>query len=77
VRLWKWLGVAGLAGVAATGAILVRDERARRAYTPAEVRTRLHERAAQLAAEAPPIADLGRLPVFREKFRGLWGRLSR
>ena len=40
----KWLGLAGLAGVAATGALVARQERRRRAYTPEEVRSRLHER---------------------------------
>jgi len=40
-------GLAGLAGVAATGAAVARDERRRRAYTPDEVRTRLHERLAE------------------------------
>jgi len=44
MRWWKVLGVAGLAGVAATGAVVVRAERRRRAYTPDEVRARLHER---------------------------------
>jgi hypothetical protein len=53
VRLWKLLGVAGLAGVAATGAVLARNERQRRAYTPDDVRARLHERAAGLAEPAP------------------------
>jgi hypothetical protein len=52
VRPWKLLGLAGLAGVAATGAVLVRNERQRRAYTPDDVRARLHERAAALADEA-------------------------
>jgi hypothetical protein len=52
VRLWKLLGLAGLAGVAAGGAVLARDERQRRAYTPDDVRARLHERAAS-ATEAP------------------------
>ena len=42
--LWKWLGLAGLAGVAATGAVVVRSERRRAAYTPDQVRERLHER---------------------------------
>jgi hypothetical protein len=50
VRLWKVLGLAGLAGVAATGAVLVRNERQRRAYTADDVRTRLHERHAALEA---------------------------
>lgn len=43
---WKWLGLAGIAGVAATGAVVVREERRRRAYAPEEIRARLHERVA-------------------------------
>jgi hypothetical protein len=42
--------LAGLAGVAATGAVIVRAERRRRAYTPDEVRERLHARLAESAA---------------------------
>ena len=42
---WKVVGLAGLAGVAATGVKVSRDERQRKAYTPDEVRSRLHERA--------------------------------
>ncbi|NVI87231.1 hypothetical protein [Actinomadura sp. BRA 177] len=42
--LWKALGIAGFLGVAATGAVIVRSERRRRAYTPEEIRGRLHER---------------------------------
>ena len=49
--------MAGLAGVAATGIVLARSERQRRAYTPAEIRERLHARVAGAAAEPPP-ADL-------------------
>ena len=45
MRWWKWVGLAGLAGVAATGVVTVRAERRRRAYTPDEIRARLHERA--------------------------------
>jgi len=45
VRWWKIVGLAGLAGVAATGVAIARAERKRRAYTPDEIRTRLHERA--------------------------------
>ncbi|WP_024805714.1 hypothetical protein [Nocardia sp. BMG51109] len=44
MRWWKVLGLAGAAGVAATGVIIVRDERKRRAYTPDQVRERLHAR---------------------------------
>jgi hypothetical protein len=50
VRWWKILGLAGIAGVAATGAVIARSERRRRAYTPQQIRERLHAR----AAEAPP-----------------------
>jgi hypothetical protein len=46
VRWWKLIGLAGLAGVAATGVVIARAERRRRAYTPDEIRARLHERAA-------------------------------
>jgi hypothetical protein len=44
VKLWKWLGLAGLAGVAATGAVVARDQRHRTQMTPDDVRTKLHER---------------------------------
>jgi hypothetical protein len=47
VNVWKILGIAGVVGVAAGGAVLARAERRRRAYTPAEIRERLHARAAE------------------------------
>ena len=47
MRWHKMLGLAAFAGVAATGAVIVRDQRRRRAYTPAEVRERLHGRLAE------------------------------
>ncbi|MBK5307050.1 MAG: hypothetical protein JJD92_10215 [Frankiaceae bacterium] len=43
----KWarvLGIAGVVGVAATGVAVARAERRRRAYTPEDIRARLHER---------------------------------
>ena len=43
-RLWKIVGLAGLVGVVATGALVARNERERRAYTPDEVRDRLQQR---------------------------------
>ena len=46
------MGLAGLAGVAATGVVLARAERKRRAYTPDEIRERLHARVSEGAAEA-------------------------
>ena len=45
--LWKVLGVAGVAGVAATGVLIARDQRKRTQLTPDEVRARLHERLAE------------------------------
>ncbi|MEP9362028.1 hypothetical protein ABLE68_03610 [Nocardioides sp. CN2-186] len=47
VKLWKVLGLAGLAGVAASGAIIARDQRQRAQLTPEEVRDRLRERVAE------------------------------
>ena len=52
MRWWKWVGLAGVVGVAASGAVVARDQRWRNAYTADEVRARLHERAeAALVAE--------------------------
>jgi hypothetical protein len=56
MRWWKVLGVAGLAGVAATGAIVARSERRRRAYTPDQVRAQLHERYAGICADGAETA---------------------
>lgn len=41
---WKLFGLAGIAGVAATGAIVVRKRRAQRDLQPDELRERLHKR---------------------------------
>lgn len=51
MRWWKIVGLAGIAGVAGTGVLIARGERTRRAYTPDEVRERLHQRAAQAGTE--------------------------
>ncbi|GAA4540103.1 hypothetical protein [Pseudonocardia xishanensis] len=57
VTVWKVIGLAGLAGVAAGGAVVARNERKRRAYTPDEIRGRLHQRVAEAAqAESALIA---------------------
>lgn len=56
MRSWKtWaklLGIAGVVGVAASGVVVVRDQRRRNAYTPDEIRERLHERLAGLDGKA-------------------------
>lgn len=47
MKIWKWLGLAGLAGVAAGGAAIARRERERASYTPEQIRDRLHQRYAE------------------------------
>jgi hypothetical protein len=51
MRWWKVVGLAGLAGVAATGVVVARAERKRRSYTPAEVRERLHKRLEETSSD--------------------------
>lgn len=53
MQWWKVLGLAGLAGVAATGVVAARAERRRRAYTPEEIRARLQERVAAAHPRTP------------------------
>ena len=59
MKLWKWLGLAGVAGVAATGVVVARDQRRRAEVTPDEVRTRLHERLAQSGDQSGDQSDQG------------------
>ena len=54
MRWYKVLGLAAFAGVAATGAVIIRDQRRRRAYTPDEIRERLHTRLAETPATGQP-----------------------
>lgn len=42
--IWKWVGLAGVAGVVAGGALVARDQRRRNAYTADDIRARLHKR---------------------------------
>ncbi|MET8154759.1 hypothetical protein ABZT47_00210 [Sphaerisporangium sp. NPDC005289] len=49
--------MAAFAGVAASGAVIVRAERRRRAYTPEEIRDRLRGRLAEASAAAPPLGN--------------------
>jgi hypothetical protein len=48
---WKLIGLAGLAGVAATGVVVVRKRRAQREYQPDELRERLHRRLAEVSGD--------------------------
>jgi hypothetical protein len=47
------VGLAAITGVAATGVLVARAERRRRAYTPEEIRARLRERLDQSPAVGP------------------------
>jgi hypothetical protein len=57
MRWYKVLGLAAFAGVAGTGAVIVRDQRRRRSYTPDQIRDRLHARLAETPAPRPPAPD--------------------
>jgi hypothetical protein len=54
MRWYKVLGLAGVAGVAATGVVVARRERQRRSLTPDEVRTRLQDRYAEVTGNPKP-----------------------
>lgn len=41
---WKWIGLAGVVGVAASGVLVARDQRQRNSYTADDIRSRLHKR---------------------------------
>lgn len=48
-RRWKLIGLAGLAGVAATGVVVARKRREHVEYDPDALRSKLHERLADVA----------------------------
>ena len=73
----KLLGLAGLAGVAAGGAVLARNERQRRAYSPDDVRARLHERHAQLESVPEPVSQPASAAELTAGRRHLLARLLR
>ena len=47
-RTWKLLGIAGVAGVTATGVAVARRRRAHQDYQPDELRAKLHARLAEV-----------------------------
>ncbi|HEY7623318.1 MAG TPA: hypothetical protein VH834_26325 [Solirubrobacteraceae bacterium] len=64
---WKLVGLAGVAGVAATGVVVARKRRAQTEYDPDELRARLHERLGEVegaagAASGGAAADEGGAP---------------
>ena|SRR5436190_7843660 len=48
---WKVVGLAGIAGVAATGVVVARSRRAHRDLPPDELRERLHARLAEVGPD--------------------------
>jgi hypothetical protein len=55
---WKLLGLAGVAGVAATGVVVARNRRPQSDYTPEELRDRLRARLQKVEAgdeQAAPV----------------------
>ena len=57
MRVWKVLGLAGVAGVAAGSVAIAREQRRRNSYTPDEIRSKLRERvdgSSGAASEGPP-----------------------
>lgn len=48
--IWKWVGLASVAGVVAGGVLVARDQRRRDSYTPDDIRARLHQRVAEANA---------------------------
>ena len=81
MRWLKVLGLAAFAGVAATGVVIVRDQRRRNAYTPDEVRDRLHARLAETPERASPRETPSQSPdgpasLFRDRLGG-WLRRRR
>nr|WP_116246795.1 hypothetical protein [Nocardiopsis sp. FIRDI 009] len=68
--------MAAFVGVAATGVVIARAERRRRAYTPDQVRERLRERVARIESEGAP--DLAPPPrTLRERAADRWNTLTR
>ncbi len=65
---WKVLGLAGLAGVAAAGVIITREQRQRTQLAPEEIRARLHERLAQAPTE-PTLGSVSDVPVSRRTYK--------
>ena len=54
MRWWKVLGLAAFAGVAATGVVIARGQRRRRAYTPQQIQERLQSRLTATPQAQPP-----------------------
>ena len=51
--VWKWVGLAGVAGVVAGGVLVARDQRKRESYMADDIRARLHQRLAESGGSQP------------------------
>ncbi|MGC0363703.1 hypothetical protein ABH922_001687 [Rhodococcus sp. 27YEA15] len=79
-HVWKLVGLAGAMGVAATGVLVARGERQRRAYSPDEIRSVLHERYTQAYAKEAEQQKIELEPApttLRRRIRSMMGRRSR
>jgi hypothetical protein len=56
---WKIVGLAGIAGVAATGVVIARKRRTQRDYDPDELRKRLHGRLTDASRNGGAAAQTG------------------
>ncbi len=65
-RTWKLLGIAGLAGVTATGVVVARRKRAQQEYDPDELRAKLHARLAEVPREEAAAPGEGAGPAAGE-----------
>jgi hypothetical protein len=64
---WKIIGVAGLAGVAASGVVVARRRRSHQELDPDELRSRLHRRLAEVRnADEATYASAGDPPISPE-----------
>ena len=73
--VWKLIGLAGIAGVAATGVVIARAERQRRALQPDEVRSRLHDRVTAIGADLAEAPET-EAPPFAPVRRTIWSRVK-
>jgi hypothetical protein len=73
---WKVFGLAGIAGVAAAGVIIAREQRQRTQLAPEEIRSRLHERLEQVPT-ATTVTTAPDGPVSSTTRRQWLSRLSR
>ena len=76
MNLWKVLGLAGVAGVAAAGVIIAREQRQRTQLAPEEIRARLHERLEQAPTEPAggTVPDGPASPAPRRRWLPRWRR---